>query len=333
MAQNRFAQSLARSPFGDIELLGLKFKNPIGIAAGFDKNGAVTSQLAALGFGHVEVGTTTYRAQDGNVKPRLFRLPDDEALVNRAGFNNEGTQKVVAKLKKNRPNCILGMNIGKNKDVPNERAIENYLASFDLVHEIADYIVINVSSPNTPNLRELQQSDILRELLSKLQTRNIELAAHKNLKKVPLLVKIAPDLSEAEVESIVEIALELNLDGIVATNTTISRENLHTTTGEITKVGNGGLSGKPLREKSTAIIKNIYRQSKGKLVIIGVGGIFTAQDAFDKLAAGASLVQVYTGFVYQGFTLARDVNDGLQSIYNERGFGSYHEMIGCDNKI
>jgi dihydroorotate dehydrogenase len=327
--QNRFSKSFSRSPFGGIDVFGLKFKNPVGMAAGFDKNGVVTSQLAALGFGFVEVGTTTFHPQPGNPKPRLFRLPLDKALINRAGFNNEGTARVVERLKKNRPACVLGMNIGKSKIVPNEEATEDYLKSFDLVHPIADYIVVNVSSPNTPNLRELQKADALDELLSTLQKRNEELSINK--KSIPLLVKIAPDLSETEIEAICDIALNLNLAGIVATNTTISRDSLQTSTPQIEKIGAGGLSGAPVREKSTAIIKTIYRHTSGKLPIIGVGGIFTAADAFEKIAAGASLVQLYTGFVYQGYTVARDINDGLANIFKERGLSSYQEAIGCQS--
>jgi dihydroorotate dehydrogenase len=331
--QQKFAQNYTRQPFGDIEVCGLKFKNPIGIAAGFDKNGIVVNQLVSLGFSFVEVGTTTFEPQKGNDKPRLFRLPQDKALINRAGFNNEGTTKVVERLKKSRPeNCVLGMNIGKNKDVSNEDAIENYVASFDLVHEIADYIVVNVSSPNTPNLRELQKSDALEDLLSALQKRNVELSESKSIKQIPLLVKIAPDLQTSEIEAITDIALRLNLSGIVATNTTTSRHNLKTSNSEISKIGDGGLSGKPLAKRATEVISGIYRYSNGKLPIIGVGGIFTAQDAFEKICAGASLVQIYTGFVYQGWTLARDINDGLAKIFQEKGFNSYQEAIGCETK-
>lgn len=327
--QQKFAKSYSRSPFGELEMFGLKFKNPIGVAAGFDKNGLVAAQLSALGFGFVEVGTTTFHPQPGNPKPRLFRLPKDKALINRAGFNNDGTAAVVERLKKKRPNCILGMNIGKSKIVPVEEAAEDYLKSFDLVHEIADYIVVNVSSPNTPNLRELQKAEKLDELLGLLQNRNQELSRNSNRKSVPLLVKIAPDLGENEIESIVDIATRLNLSGIVATNTTISRENLQTSSEEIEKIGAGGLSGAPLRQHSTEVIKTIYRYSGGKLPIIGVGGIFSADDAFEKIAAGASLLQLYTGFIYRGFTVARDINDGLAKIYEQKGLKTFFEGIGC----
>ncbi len=317
-ARGLAAKRFARENFGDIERFGLKFKNPLGIAAGFDKNGVVVNQLAALGFGFVEVGTVTFNPQKGNEKPRLFRLPEDEALINRLGFNNEGTEKVVERLSKIQPNCVLGVNIGKNKDVPNEEATENYLKSFDLAHEVADYIAVNVSSPNTPNLRELQKAENLEELLDALQKRNEELSAK------PLLVKIAPDLIENEIEAIVDIALRLDLAGIIATNTTISRSNLKTNINEI-----GGLSGKPVREKSNEVISKIYKYSKGKLPIIGVGGIFTAEDAFEKIASGACLIQAYTGFVYEGLTFARDINAGLSKILTKNGFRNLDEAVGC----
>jgi len=322
-----FAQDFASKKYsveslGELERFGLKFKNPLGIAAGFDKNGIVVNQLATLGFGFVEVGTVTFKPQSGNEKPRLFRLPDDKALINRLGFNNEGTPKVVERLRKLNRKCVLGVNIGKNKDVPNDEAIENYLKSFDLAHEVADYIAVNVSSPNTPNLRELQKAENLEELLSELQKRNLELSAK------PLLVKIAPDLAELEIEAIVDIILRLDLAGIIATNTTISRENLKTNINE-----SGGLSGKPVREKSTEVISKIYKYSNGKIPIIGVGGIFTAEDAFEKIAAGACLIQAYTGFIYQGISFAKEINSGLNDILKKKGFKNLDEAIGSNVKI
>ncbi|HLM59441.1 MAG TPA: quinone-dependent dihydroorotate dehydrogenase [Pyrinomonadaceae bacterium] len=326
-AQDYFAKHFGGEAFGKLRRFDLSFKNPLGVAAGFDKNGKVVNQLSALGFGFVEAGTVTFNPQTGNEKPRLFRLPEDNALINRLGFNNEGTLKVVERLKKINRDCVLGVNIGKNKDVPNERAIENYLASFDLAFETADYIAVNVSSPNTPNLRELQKAENLDDLLSTLQNRNGELSAGNSIK--PLLVKIAPDLSESEIERIVEICLNLNLAGIIATNTTINRNNLKTK--NIERIGAGGLSGKPLKTRSNEVIRKIYKFSKGKLPIIGVGGIFTAEDAFEKIAAGACLIQAYTGFVYQGFTFARDVNSGLKRILEERGFQSLDEAIGTES--
>ena len=321
MAQDLAAKRFAGESFGELERFGLKFNNPLGVAAGFDKNGTVVNQLAALGFGFVEVGTVTYEAQKGNEKPRMFRLPNDNALINRLGFNNEGAEKVVKRLKQTSPNCVLGVNIGKNKNVPNEQAIENYLASFDLAFEVAEYIAVNVSSPNTPNLRELQRAENLEELLSELQKRNQELSGENKHK--PLLVKIAPDLTEAEIEAIVDIALRLNLAGIIATNTTVKRENLKTKIDET-----GGLSGEPLRKKSTEVIRKIHKFSNGKLPVIGVGGIFTAEDAFEKIQAGACLIQSYTGFVYQGFTFARDVNFGVAKILREKGFRDLDAAVG-----
>ena len=334
-------QFVTEESFGTLERFGLKFKNPLGMAAGFDKNGIVVNQLAALGFGFVEVGTVTFNPQKGNEKPRLFRLAADKALINRLGFNNEGTPRVVERLKKIVPDCVLGVNIGKNKDVPNEEAFENYLKSFDLAHTVADYIAVNVSSPNTPNLRELQKAENLEELLGELQKRNKVLSsgfsrqnAHEkpaeagalNLK--PLLVKIAPDLTESEIEAITDIARKLNLAGIIATNTTVSRENLRTKINEA-----GGLSGRPVREKSNEVIRKIYRYSSGKLPVIGVGGVFTAEDAFEKIASGASLVQAYTGFIYQGISFARDVNAGLARILKEKGFANLDEAIGSNSRL
>ena len=326
--RSKFARSLAAKRFapessGEIERFGLKFRNPLGIAAGFDKNGKVVKQLNALGFAFVEVGTVTFNPQTGNEKPRMFRLPKDEALINRLGFNNEGAAKIVARLKKiERGNCIVGVNIGKNKDVPNEDATENYLKSFDLAHAVADYIAVNVSSPNTPHLRELQKAENLEELLNELQKRNAELSAK------PLLVKIAPDLSDAEIEAIADIAGRLKISGIIATNTTVSRDDLRTNINEI-----GGLSGKPVFGKSNETIAKIYKYSDGRLPIIGVGGIFTAEDAFEKIAAGACLIQSYTGFIYRGISFAREINRGLQNILKEKGFADLDEAVGSRGKF
>ncbi len=314
--------SMRANLFGKIERFGLQFANPLGMAAGFDKNGVVVDQLAGLGFGFVEVGTVTFDPQPGNPKPRLFRLPDDKALINRLGFNNDGAAAVATRLEKFDRKCIVGVNIGKNKDVPNEEAAENYLKSFDLLQPVADYVAVNISSPNTPNLRELQKPDNLEHLLETLQNRNRELGSK------PLLVKIAPDLTSSEIEMIVGIAIQKDLAGIIATNTTISREGLKTQA--VGKIGAGGLSGKPLADRSTEVVAEVYKYSIGKLPIIGVGGIFTARDAFQKVAAGASLVQAYTGFVYNGPSFARELNFGLAEILRERGFGSIDEAIGSD---
>ena len=305
--------------FGEIERFGLKFANPLGIAAGFDKNGIVVNQLASLGFGFVEVGTVTCEPQAGNPKPRMFRLPEDKALINRLGFNNQGAAVVAERLKRLDRKCVVGVNIGKNKSVTNEEATENYLKSFYLVHPVADYVAINISSPNTPNLRELQKADSLEELLGALTLRNIELGGK------PLLVKIAPDLSEAEIESIVDICMGYGVDGVIATNTTISRDGLKT---YVTNIGDGGLSGKPLTTRSNEVISTIYRYSKGKLTIIGVGGIFNAEDAFNKIAAGASLIQAYTGFIYGGAGFANDITSGLAPLLKERGFETLDDAGG-----
>jgi dihydroorotate dehydrogenase len=340
-------QELLDEAFGPIERFGLTFRNPLGMAAGFDKNGIVVNQLASLGFGFVEVGTVTFEPQPGNPKPRLFRLPADNALVNRLGFNNDGAAVIAERIKRVDRQCVIGVNIGRNKEVANEDATDNYLKCLDLVHPVADYIVVNVSSPNTPNLRELQKADNLEELLKKLQERNVVLSSSfvrssnfswpsveeppkggtpsdGTQNGVPLLVKISPDLTEPEIEAIIDIALRHRLAGIIATNTTVSREGLKTEFVE----QSGGLSGKPLTKRSNDVISTIYRHSKGKLPIIGVGGIFTAEDAFDKIASGASLLQAYTGFVYGGPSFARDINIGLAKVLKENGFGSLDDAIG-----
>lgn len=306
--------------FGEIERFGLKFANPLGLAAGFDKNGVAVNQLASLGFGFVEVGTVTLQPQKGNSKPRIFRLPDDDALINRLGFNNEGAEAIAERLSKLTRRCIVGVNIGKNKDVPNDEAVENYLKCFEIVHPVADYVAINISSPNTPNLRDLQQTESLDALLSALQFSNSQLG------RKPLLVKIAPDLSDDEIESVIYVCLSHKVDGVIATNTTITRDGLQTR--GVDQLGDGGLSGKPLATRSNEVISKIYTYSKGKLPIIGVGGIFTAEDAFAKIAAGASLLQAYTGFVYGGPTFAHEINSGLAEILRQRGFESINEAVG-----
>ncbi len=345
-AQNLVRKNFGCDEFGGLRQFGLNFENPLGIAAGFDKNGIVVNQLASLGFGFVEVGTVTFEPQSGNEKPRMFRLTEDEALINRLGFNNQGTRTVIERLKKLSPKCVLGVNIGKNKGVPNEEAAENYLKSFDLAYEVADYIAVNVSSPNTPNLRELQNADNLEELLSVLQKRNVELSeitagtgnSHDSFRNdgvtaKPLLVKIAPDLNETEIERIADISIRLKISGIIATNTTISRSALKTDVKSTAKIGFGGLSGKPVADRSNEVIQRIFKHSKGKLPIIGVGGIFSAKDAFEKIASGACLLQAYTGFVYGGISFARDVNFGLVKILKEKGFDRLDEAVGSGVKV
>jgi dihydroorotate dehydrogenase len=318
-AATPFYQSSANL-FEAIELSGITFKNPLGVGAGFDKNALVVDQLASLGFGSVEVGTVTARPQPGNPRPRLFRLSDRGALINRMGFNNDGAAVISKRLREIKRQCVVGVNIGRNKDVSNENAVDNYVEAFDLLQPLADYVAVNVSSPNTPDLRKLQKGEHLADLLSGLTS------ANKALGRKPLLVKIAPDLNNDEIKSIVETCLASAIDGIIATNTTIARERL-TSPGMI-GLGPGGVSGKPLKKRSDEVISSVYSYSQGKLPIIGVGGVFTAQDAFDKIAAGASLVQAYTGFVYGGPTFAADVCLGLAGILAERGFKSVAEAVG-----
>jgi dihydroorotate dehydrogenase len=289
------------------EVFGLKFSNPVGLAAGFDKNAVLTDELAALGFGFVEIGTVTPRPQPGNPQPRLFRLPQDEALVNRMGFNNDGAAVVAARLARRRNRqLIIGGNIGKNKDTPNERAAEDYVAGFEALAEVVDYFVVNVSSPNTPNLRQLQEKKPLINLLQQVQECNQRRATPR-----PLLLKIAPDLTNSQLDDILEIARETKLSGLVATNTTISREGLNTEAAYVASLGAGGLSGKPLRARATEVIRYLHQKSDGGLPIIGSGGIHSAADAQEKLAAGASLIQLYTGFIYEGPALVSRINKQL----------------------
>ena len=289
------------------EVFGLQFPNPVGLAAGFDKNAVLTDEMATLGFGFVEIGTVTPRPQPGNPAPRLFRLPQDEALVNRMGFNNDGAAAVAARLagRRNRQ-LIIGGNIGKNKDTPNERAADDYVACFEALAEVVDYFVVNVSSPNTPGLRELQEKKPLIDLLQQVQARNLARAVPR-----PLLLKIAPDLTDAQLDDILEIARETQLSGLVATNTTISRANLTSDEAYVTSLGAGGLSGRPLRARATEVIRYLHRKSDGGLPIIGSGGIHSAADAQEKMAAGAALVQLYTGFIYEGPALVSRINRAL----------------------
>lgn len=315
----------------NINRFGLSFDNPVGLASGFDKNGIVLRPLAGLGFGHIEAGTVTFHAQPGNPRPRLFRLSEDQALINRAGFNNEGAAAFAKRVEHDRPNCVLGVSIGKSKITPLEEATKDYLGSFDLVYKTADYIAVNVSSPNTPQLRELQQSQQLSALLSALQTRGRELQ-QQHQKRVPLLVKLSPDLERRDLEMIVEVITNLNIDGIIATNTTISRDNLRTNTRVVAAAGEGGLSGKPLKTRSTRMIAELYELTGGRIPLIGVGGIFNAEDAWEKICAGASLVQLYTGFIYQGPGIAHDINEGLANILAREGIANVDAAVGCRAK-
>jgi dihydroorotate dehydrogenase len=321
-----FAKSYS-NPALRIERFGLKFANPVGLAAGLDKNGVALQPLAALGFGFIEAGTVTYHPQPGNPRPRLFRLREDEALINRAGFNNDGAAAFARRVEQHRPSCVLGVSIGKSKITPLENATEDYLASFELIYKVADYVAVNVSSPNTPQLRELQQSQQLTALLSALQQRNRELQ-----QPLPLLVKLSPDLERSELETIVEVVERLGIDGIIATNTTISRDNLRTDARRVAACGEGGLSGKPIKTRSTKMIADLYELTGGRIPLIGVGGIFTAEDAWEKITAGASLVQLYTGFIYQGPNIAREINEGLATILAREGFANINEAVGCQAK-
>jgi dihydroorotate dehydrogenase len=288
------------------ELFGITFDNPVGLAAGFDKNASMYNNLSHCGFGFIEIGTVTPLAQPGNEKPRLFRLKQDSAIINRMGFNNDGVQNAVKNLKKRKTNIVIGGNIGKNKVTPNEEATSDYVKSFDALFQYVDYFVVNVSSPNTPNLRELQEKEPLKELLQTLQQRNSEKAESK-----PILLKIAPDLTDEQLDDIIEIVMEINLDGVIATNTTISRENLLTNKAVVDNVGAGGVSGKPVAKRSTEVIKYLSKKSNKGFPIIGVGGIHSAADALEKLNAGADLVQIYTGFIYEGPGLVKRINQAL----------------------
>jgi dihydroorotate dehydrogenase len=287
-------------------LFGLTFRNPVGLAAGFDKDARFYNELSHLGFGFIEVGTVTPEPQAGNPKPRLFRLVRDEALINRMGFNNEGLEAMIERLKKRRTDIVIGGNIGKNKITPNEQAVDDYLKCFHALYPYVDYFVVNVSSPNTPDLRELQDKAPLTALLNTLIAANRSKPSSK-----PILLKIAPDLNEHQLDDIIEIVSELEIAGIVATNTTISREGLSTPRKKVDAIGNGGLSGKPVRARSTEVIRYISEKTGGTIPIIAVGGIFTAEHAREKLAAGASLVQVYTGFIYEGPGIVRRICKGL----------------------
>jgi dihydroorotate dehydrogenase len=285
-------------------LLGLKFKNPIGLAAGFDKNATMFQDLEYLGFGFIEIGTVTPKPQSGNEKPRLFRLKKDEAILNRMGFNNDGLHAVKARLKNRKKNgLIIGGNIGKNKVTSNEDAILDYKIAFEELFDFVDYFVVNVSSPNTPNLRDLQEKEPLTKILAELQLLNLKM---KNQK--PILLKIAPDLSNEQLDDIIDIVRETKIAGVIATNTTINRAELKTNVKIVESLGSGGISGKPLTNRSTEVIRYLHEKSNAAFPIIGVGGIHSPEDAIEKLKAGASLIQLYTGFIYEGPSLIKRIN-------------------------
>jgi dihydroorotate dehydrogenase len=294
-------------PVLEREFIGLKFPNPVGLAAGFDKNAKFFDEMESCGFGFIEIGTVTPLAQPGNDLPRLFRLKKDEAILNRMGFNNDGVQEALNHLKarKNRK-LIIGGNIGKNKWTPNEEAINDYVICFEALFEEVDYFAVNVSSPNTPNLRALQDKGPLMELLSTLQQKN-----EAKLNPKPILLKIAPDLTNEQLDEIIEIVQETKIAGLIATNTTISREGLQTPSAEVEAMGAGGVSGKPLTQRSTEVIRYIHTKSNGSIPMIAVGGIHSAKDALDKLDAGATLVQLYSGFIYEGPGLIKEINQAL----------------------
>lgn len=306
-----FGKAVIRSIFDfqdtrlEKEVFGIRFRNPVGLAAGFDKNAELIDDFSTLGFGFIEIGTLTPKGQPGNPKPRLFRLLQDEALINRMGFNNQGVEAAVDRLRKRTSDIVVGGNIGKNKITSNEEALGDYLICFEMLYDHVDYFVVNVSSPNTPGLRALQEKEPLKKLLQALQHKNAE----KSIQK-PILVKIAPDLIPSQLDDIIEITKELNLDGLIISNTTIDRSGLQTADQIITTVGDGGLSGKPLFNKSTEVLKYI-RKELSCVPIIAVGGIMSPQDAVEKIEAGADLVQIYTGLVYKGPSLIKEINKAL----------------------
>ena len=288
------------------KLFGLVFKNPVGLAAGFDKNAILYNELANFGFGYIEIGTVTPKGQFGNPKKRLFRLRDDEGIINRMGFNNKGLQAAITQLKKNKGKLIIGGNIGKNTQTKPEDYTKDYLECFNVLHPYVDYFVLNVSCPNVGSHAKLNDKDYLLELISSVQK------ANKTFKKQrPILLKIAPDLNEGQLDEIIEIVAETNLDGVIASNTSNERIGLRASDERLAEIGNGGLSGQPVKEKSTQVIKYLSDKSKQSFPIIGVGGIHTAEDALAKIAAGADLVQIYTGFIYEGPSLIRRINKAL----------------------
>ncbi|MBX2964469.1 MAG: quinone-dependent dihydroorotate dehydrogenase [Cyclobacteriaceae bacterium] len=296
----------------ETKLCGLTFKNPLGLAAGFDKDAKLIDELACMGFGFIEIGTLTPKPQPGNDRPRLFRLPQDQALINRMGFNNEGVLAAVERLKKRKSGVIVGGNIGKNKSTPNEKALDDYAYCIEALYPVVDYFVVNVSSPNTPGLRELQEKEPLRKLLAFVRA-----TVDSKIKPKPVFLKIAPDLTVEQLDDIIEILKETRMDGVIATNTTISREGLKSAVDVVEQIGVGGLSGKPLRDQSNAVIKYLRAQLGSTYPIIGVGGIMSVEDALKKLKAGADLIQIYTGFVYEGPGFVKKILKSLSNFKNQ----------------
>ena len=295
-----------KTPKLEKELFGIKFPNPVGLAAGFDKEAIAIDALENFGFGFIEIGTLTPKPQSGNPKKRLYRLKKDKGIINRMGFNNKGVEEAVKLLKKRKSKVIIGGNIGKNKVTPNEDAVTDYLISFEALFDVVDYFVVNVSSPNTPNLRALQDKKPLTKLLKALQKKN----EIKNKRK-PILLKIAPDLTDNQLLDIIDIVQDTKIDGVIATNTTIDRNNLIESDTRVEAIGNGGLSGKPLTKRSTEVIRFLSDKSNKAFPIIGVGGIHSAKDAKEKLDAGADLVQIFTGFIYEGPSLVKQILKGI----------------------
>lgn len=291
------------------DLFGLTFENPVGLAAGFDKDAKLIDELSCLGFGFIEIGTLTPKPQAGNEKPRLFRLPQDQALINRMGFNNEGVDAAIIRLKKRKSPVIVGGNIGKNKATPNEHAFDDYAYCVEALHADVDYFVVNVSSPNTPGLRELQEKEPLRKLLL-----HVKSLSQSKPQPRPVLLKISPDLTVSQLDDVIEILKETKTDGVIATNTTISREGLKTTSQKLAAIGNGGVSGKPLADRSNEVIRYLREKLGSDYPIIGVGGIMSVDDALAKLKAGADLIQIYTGLVYEGPGFVKSINQAIAKI-------------------
>ncbi|MFN2497283.1 MAG: quinone-dependent dihydroorotate dehydrogenase [Pseudonocardiaceae bacterium] len=315
-----------RDPVLRVQALGLDLPGPLGLAAGFDKDARGADALGALGFAFVEIGTVTAQPQPGNLKPRLFRLTDDRALVNRMGFNNAGSAAVAARLRARRRgrDVVVGVNIGKTKAVPEHEAVADYVASARSLADVADYLVVNVSSPNTPGLRDLQAVEHLRPLLVDVRQALDEAGPRRG----PLLVKIAPDLAEEDIDAVADLALELGLDGIIATNTTISRAGLATSAAQVQAIGAGGVSGAPLKDRSLAVLRRLHGRVGDRLVLVAVGGIETADDAWARIQAGATLVQAYTGFIYGGPLWPRRIHRGLARHARQAGYTSIGAATG-----
>lgn len=321
-----------RDPALQVERFGIRFPNPVGLAAGFDKTGELFNALGALGFGFVEIGTVTALAQPGNPRPRLFRLPDDRALLNRMGFNNPGAEAVARRLRSMAIEPVLGINLGKSKATPLEEATGDYLRTLELLEPFAAYLVVNVSSPNTPGLRQLQDAGPLRELLRALRLRCGELARARGGTPRPLLLKIAPDLTDPQIEEAAAIAADEGVAGIVAANTTVSRAGLRTPAARVEALGAGGISGAPLRTRAREVVSRVWTATGGAMPIVGVGGIFTAGDAWEMVRAGASLIQLYTGFIYRGPLVAREICLGLRDRLRRAGMRSLDEAVGSAHR-